>query len=287
MLKEEFFYPSADGAHSIHAVLWRPEGEVRGVVQIAHGICEYAQRYQPFAEFLTDHGFAVAGNDHLGHGQSVKAPSEYGFFTDWSCLVEDVRTLRELVGERLPGGPYFLLGHSMGSFVARTYLIDYPGTVAGCLLSGTAYLDPFSAAFAKWAAGLGDPHDTNQFFYRLSLGTYNKAFSPNRTTADWLSRDEAVVDAYLADPLCTFPTKGAMNRAMMAGLQRICSRKPLRQMDAATPIYFFSGSRDPVGDMGRGVKKVHAMFRKAGCRDVTMELYPGGRHEMLNEINKD
>ena len=123
---EEFFYPSADGTHQVHAVVWLPEGEIRGVVQLVHGICEYIQRYAPFAEFLTAHGFAVCGNDHLGHGKTAKGPEEYGFFTDWTCLVKDVHTLRERMGERFPAVPYFLLGHSMGSFVARTYLIDYP-----------------------------------------------------------------------------------------------------------------------------------------------------------------
>lgn len=287
MLKEEFFYPSADKEHSIHAVLWMPEGEVRGVVQLVHGICEYAERYQPFAAFLTARGFAVTGNDHLGHGQSVKDPSEYGYFTRWSDLVEDVRALRELVGEKLPGLPYFLLGHSMGSFVVRTYLIDYPGTVSGCLLSGTAYYSPSAAVAGKLITALGDPHKVNRLFYAISIGSYNKALGHTRTNADWICRDEAVVDAYLADPMCNFPTKGGMNHAMMAGLGRVASAGELAKMDKTTPLFLFAGDRDPVGGMGRGVKKVKALFDKAGCRDVTMKLYPGGRHEMLNETDKD
>lgn len=287
MVKEEFFYPSADGEHTIHAVLWRPEGPVRGVVQIVHGICEYALRYEPFAQFLTGHGFAVTGNDHLGHGQSVKDPSEYGYFTQWSHLVRDVRALRELVGEKLPGLPYFLLGHSMGSFVARTYLIDYPGTVTGCALSGTAHHPPVGVALGKLVTSFGDPKKVNKVFYALSIGAYNKSFAPTRTSADWICRDPQVVDAYLADPMCNFPTKGGMNHAMMTGLGRVGDLRELAKMDKSTPVYFFAGDRDPVGSMGRGVRKVYALFQKAGVRDLTLKLYPGGRHEMLNETNKD
>lgn len=287
MTKTEFFYPSHDGVHQIHAVLWKPEGEIRGVVQLVHGICEYAGRYEPFAEFLTQHGFAVTGNDHLGHGQSVKDESEYGFFTDWDDLVADVRTLRVKTGEDFPGAPYFILGHSMGSFVTRTYLIDYPGTVTGAMLSGTAYFDPLTAAFGKWVAGWGDPRQVNRAFFKLSVGAYNRHFAPTRTSADWICRDERVVDAYLADGMCNFPTKGGMNHAMMAGLQKVCNVKEIAKMDPATPVFFFAGDRDPVGHMGKDPQKVARLFRQTGCRDVTLKLYPGGRHEMLNETNKD
>ena len=286
MTREEFFYPGSDGVHRIHAILWKPEGEIRGVVQFIHGICEYAGRCDPFAQYLADHGFVVVCNDHLGHGQSVTGPEEYGYFEDWWNLVYDVRALRLKMDEMYAGLPYFMLGHSMGSFVARTYLFTYPGTVTGCMLSGTGYLNPAEAALAKWIAGWGDPHEVNKAFYRVSIGAYNKTFAPNRTAADWISSDEATVDKYLADPLCHFPTKGAMNKAMMTGLQLICRRKPLRQMDPDTPIYFFSGDRDPVGKMGKGVRKVAKMFQQAGCRDVTLKLYPGGRHEMLGEVNQ-
>ena len=287
MAMEEFFYPSADGAHNIHATVWLPEGEIKGVVQLVHGICEYIQRYAPFAAFLTAHGYAVCGNDHLGHGGSVKDESEYGFFTDWWTLVKDVHTLRRTMGERFPSVPYFILGHSMGSFVTRTYLIDYPGTVTGAILSGTGQESGATVAAGKLLTGLGDPRKVNKLFYKLSIGAYNNAFKPSRTSADWISRDEKVVDAYLADPLCNFPTKAGMNHAMMVGLAYIGSRKNLQKMDRDTPVYFFSGDRDPVGAMGKGVKKVAGWFREAGVRDVTVKLYPGGRHEMLNEVNKE
>lgn len=284
---EEFFYPSADGDHRVHATVWLPQGEVKGVVQLVHGICEYIQRYAPFAAFLNANGYAVCGNDHLGHGKSVKDPSEYGFFTDWGVLVKDVHTLRTTMGERFPGAPYFLLGHSMGSFVARTYLIDYPGTLTGCILSGTGQESGATVAAGRALTRLGDPRKVNKLFYKLSIGAYNNAFKPTRTSADWICRDEGVVDAYLADPLCSFQTTAGMNHAMMKGLRYVGSMKNLRRMDKTTPIYFFAGDRDPVGAMGKGVKKVAGWFREVGCQDVTVKLYPGGRHEMLNETNKD
>lgn len=285
--RQEFTYPSADGVHMVHAVLWTPEqGAPKAVVQLVHGICEYILRYDHFASFLADNGYAVAGNDHLGHGGTAKGPEEYGFFTNWHHLTRDVRSLRQQIGERYPEVPYFLLGHSMGSFQARTYLIDYPGTLAGCILSGTGQEAAATVAFGKLLTGLSDPHKVNKFFNSLSLGAYNTKFKPNRTTADWISRDEQVVDRYLADPLCNFQTTAGMNHAMMEGLQYIANPENLAKMDKSTPVALFSGDADPVGAMGKGVRKVCGFFRKAGCTDVTMKLYPGARHEILNELNR-
>ncbi len=284
---KEFTYPSADGVHQIHAYLWLPEGEPKGVVQLVHGICEYMLRYDPFARFLNAHGFAVCGNDHLGHGHTALGPEEYGYFSDWRHVVKDVRTLRERMGEKFPGLPYFLLGHSMGSFVTRTYLIDYPGALTGCILSGTGQESKFNVTMGKFLTGLGDPRKVNKLFFDLSIGGYNRAFKPNRTTDDWTCRDEAVVDARLVDPLCNFKTTAGMNHAMMTGLQYIAKKENLARMDKDLPVYFFAGDMDPVGAMGKGVRQVAGWFREAGVRDVTVKLYPGGRHEMLNETNKE
>jgi len=284
----EFTFPSSDGEHQCHACLWLPdEGAPRGVVQIVHGICEYAARYAPFAEFLADHGFVVTGNDHLGHGKTANGPQEYGYFDNWGHLVKDVRTLRQTVGKQFPGVPYFLLGHSMGSFVARTYLIGYPGSLSGCILSGTGQEAAATVALGKWLTGLGDPRKVNKLFYSMSIGAYNKKFKPNRTSADWISRDEKTVDTYLQDPLCSFQTTAGMNHAMMMGLQFVAKPENLARMDKDMPVYFMSGDQDPVGAQGRGVRKVEGLFRQAGMKNVTVKLYPGGRHEMLNEINRD
>lgn len=292
MTLREFSYPSSDGVHTIHGAEWTPAGPPRGVVQIVHGISEYILRYAPFAEYLADHGFIVTGADHLGHGGTA-APEERGYFgpkDGWRHVLADVRALRLRQGARYPGLPYVLMGHSMGSFLARHYLICWPGTVDAAILSGTGQEPAPAVAFGHTAATalcrLRGPNSRSRFITALALGRYNQTFRPVRTTADWISRDKAVVDAYLADPLCSFTPTVGMFRDMMSGLKVIGDPAQAAKMDPNTPVYFFSGDRDPVGSCGRGVERVAALFRDAGCRDVTVRLYPGGRHEMLNELNR-
>jgi len=289
-----FTYPSADGKHSIHAQEWAPEnGRPKAVVQIVHGIAEYVGRYDSFARWLADRGYLVCGEDHLGHGYTVD-DGKFGFVAEkhgWELMARDVRRLREIMGERWPQLPCFMLGHSMGSFLARTCLCRYPGAVDGAILSGTGQeAAPLIAAcksLTQLLCRTRGPHFVSPLVYALSIGNYNKAFSPARTPADWISRDEAVVDAYIHDPLCTFVPTVSLFRDMMGGLQYIVRPASLGQMKKDTPVYFLSGDRDPVGAMGKGVKKVAGLFRGAGCSDVTVKLYPGGRHEMFNEINKE
>ncbi|HJC00910.1 MAG TPA: alpha/beta hydrolase [Candidatus Flavonifractor merdavium] len=291
---QEFTFPSSDGVHSVSAIWWRPEGNPRGVVQLVHGISEHMGRYDPFARFLAEHGFAVVGHDHLGHGKTAKDASEYGWFGDqngWKAVVKDVRALRQLAGEAYPGLPYFLMGHSMGSFVARGYLIFWPGTVDGAILSGTGQEPPLTVAAGRALSGLltriSGPRAHSKLLDSLSVGAYNKQFKPNRTGADWISRDQAVVDAYCADPLCRFLPTVSMFHDMMVGLQLLAKRENLQKMDPDTPVYFFAGDKDPVGACGKGVRKVAGWFKEAGGKDVTVKLYPEGRHEMLNELNRD
>ena len=287
-----FSFPSSDGIHSIQVQEWRPEGRPRAVVQIVHGVAEHVGRYDQAARFLASHGFLVCGGDHLGHGRTV-SDGQYGYFAPkggWDLVVRDVRRLRELEGEQYPGLPYFLLGHSMGSFLTRTYLIRWPGTVDGAILSGTGQEPAPLVAFGRAASGalcaLRGPSYVSALIYQLSLGAYNRKFRPNRTTGDWLSRDPVMVDEGLRDPLCSFRPTVSMFRDMMTGLQFIGQERNVKKMDPSTPVYFFSGEQDPVGSMGKGVKKVAGLFRRAGCRDVTVKLYSGGRHEMLHEINR-
>lgn len=291
----EITFPSKDGEHAVHAVEWLPDsGAPKAVIQIVHGISEYILRYEPFARFLTEQGFAVVGSDHLGHGTTAKGPNEYGFiahYDGWNYLAEDVHTLRVMMGEKYPGVPYFLLGHSMGSFISRTYLIRWPGTVDGCLLSGTGQEPSALVGLGKTLAGLfckiKGPNSRSGLITSLSTGAYNKKFKPNRTGADWISRDLAQVDAYVADPLCQFVPTVGMFRDMMGGLQFIANQDNLSKMDVNTPIYLYSGDQDPVGGMGKGVKKVFGFFQSAGVKDLSMKLYSGGRHEMHNETNRD
>ena len=205
-------------------------------------------------------------------------------------MAEDLFLLHRRLAELYPGLPQVLLGHSMGSFLARTFLIRHPGAVDGCILSGTGQNPPALVAVGRLIARLerarlGD-HGRSSLIQRLCFGAYNGQFRPTRTHNDWISRDEAAVDAYCADPFCQFWPTVTLFGDMMEGLQFIADPRRLARMDPATPILFFSGDRDPVGDRGRGVRKAYQSFLEAGCRDVTLRLYPGGRHEMLNEINR-
>ncbi len=290
-----FTFPSSDGRHTCHGSCWQPARDLpRGVVQIVHGVAEHMGRYDWFARFLAGHGYAVCGADHLGHGRTGAEDGKFGYFgprRGWELVTRDVRRLRLMAGDRFPGVPYFLLGHSMGSFLTRTYLCRYPGTVDGAILSGTgqesALLVGAGKALANLIAHIRGPEAVSPLVNELSLGSYNKQFRPNRTGADWISRDEKVVDAYLRDPWCTFTPTVGMFRDMLGGLQYIASPAALAQMDPDTPVYLFSGDQDPVGGNGAGVRKVYGYFEKQGTRDLTMKLYPGGRHEMLNELNRE
>ena len=290
-----FRFPSCDGTHQIFARQWLPtEGQPKAVVQIVHGVSEYIDRYAPVARYLADHGFLVVGCDHLGHGRTALGPEEYGFFTEqkgWHTVSGDVRRLRTLMGQKYPDLPYFLLGHSMGSFLARTYLIDWPGTLTGAILSGTGQEAPAMVTagwhMANLVSKLSGQRAHSKLVEKLSFGAYNKQFAPTRTRADWISRDEAMVDAYIADPLCEFLPTAGMFRDMMEGLQYIANKNNLKKMDPATPVYIFSGDHDPVGGNGEGVQKVAGFFRDAGTEDLTVKLYPDGRHEMMNELNRD
>mgnify|MGYP000764516063 CR=1 FL=1 len=290
MVKREFTFPSADGKTAIHAVEWLPEGAPRAVLQIAHGVSEYVLRYEDFAGYLTERGFAVVGNDHLGHGLSVSdgAPRLYfGPKGSWNWVVEDMEQLRKLTHRQFPNLPYFLLGHSMGSFLTRTYLIRYPGTVDAAIIMGTGHQSPAivtgGRAIAKAA---GKRHGFKAHSPRveaLAFGAYNKAFAPNRTEVDWLSASDNNVDAYIADPLCGQKASIGLFYEMLGGIRFISTPKNIASMNRNTPILFISGDKDPVGEMGKGVKRAYEAFRRAGVRDVELKLYKGLRHEILNE----
>ena len=291
---QEFSFPSSDGRHAVAAAWWKPEGAPRGVVQLVHGISEHMGRYDGFARFLAEHGFAVVGHDHLGHGRTAADPSEYGWFADrdgWRYVLEDTHALFLRARETCPEVPYFLLGHSMGSFVVRGFLSFWPGVVDGAILSGTGQEEQVKVN-AGWILSAlvmrsKGPRARSRLLDSLLVGAYNRQFRPTRTGADWISRDPAVVDAYCADPLCRFLPTASMYHDMMVGLTLLARKDTLARLDPDTPAYFFSGDRDPVGQNGKGVQKVARWFREAGVKDVTVRLYPEGRHEMLNETNRD
>lgn len=292
--RKEFYFPSSDGKTNIHAVEWTPDGEPVGVFQIAHGVSEYALRYEPFAEYLCGKGLVVTANDHIGHGLSVAEGAASLYFGErdgWAHVVDDMLTLRKRAGEAHPGVPYFLMGHSMGSFLARTYLIRYPSTVDGAIIMGTGQQDPATVSCGALAAKLvGKARGFDRFsplIGNLAFGAYNKPFEPKRTDFDWLSANTENVDRYIADPLCGGSATVGLFLDMLGGIGFIGRQSNVEKMDKRTPVLFISGEMDPVGDLGKGVRKAYESFRKAGVTDVSLKLYPGLRHEILNENERE
>ena len=293
-VRSEYYFTSSDGKTLIHVNQWTPVNrKIRGIVQIAHGVAEYGARYTPFASFLCANGFVVVANDHLGHGgsQIEGRPAVYlGDENGWQNVVDDLEKIRESTAKVFPGVPYFLFGHSMGSFLARTHLIRYPGKLDGCILCGTGHMNSLIVAGGKFIAD-AEIKKLGRTAYsekadQLAFGAYNKRFAPNRTGFDWVSLNEENVDAYIADPLCGGRTTLGLFRDMMGGIGIICKQDNINKMDKALPVFFIAGDQDPVGDMGKGVERACAAFRKAGMRDATMKLYHGLRHEILNEKSR-
>ncbi len=294
MVRREFSLPSSDGKTALHAVAWRPEGAVRAVLQIAHGVAEHILRYEGLASYLTERGVAVAGHDHLGHGTSLPeggAALYFGPRGSWDLVVEDLYRLGRSAEGAFPGVPRFLLGHSMGSFLVRSYLIRYPGTVRGAVLMGTGWTAPpvlaagLAAAEAE-CARLGEDRPS-PLVNQLAFGPYRRPFAPCRTDLDWLSANAENVDRYIADPLCGGAVTGGLFRELLSGIRAIQRPAALRRMNRNTPVLFLSGGDDPVGAMGRGVSRTERAFRRAGVRDVTRILYPGLRHELLHEVQRE
>lgn len=299
MKKEELFYDSRDGMSRIHAVRWLPEaeeipdGKPVAIVQIIHGMAEYAERYEEFARFLTERGFVVTGDDHLGHGKSV-TDGCYGYFCRQdpaTVVVRDVHRLKKLTQELYPGVPYFIVGHSMGSFILRNYICRYGSGIRGAVIMGTGMQSGATVKAAKAVAAVqelfcGGRH-VSRLLDWLAFGSYNRRFAPARTPSDWLSRNEANVDAYLADPLCGFTFTVNGFQTLFELIDRIRRPENLERIPSELPIYMVSGADDPVGDYGEGVKRAYRSLRQVGIRDLTMKLYDKDRHELLNEIDRD
>ena len=259
-------------------------------IEIVRGVAEHIARYDAFARALNEQGIAVAGHDHLGHGGSIRTKEDYGYFGEPDgnrAVLEDLHAVTTLTKQLYPGVPYFLLGHSMGSFLTRTYLIRYPGTVKAAIIMGTGWqpraMITGGLAVADAVIALKGENATSDVVTELAFGAYNKLFAPNRTKVDWLSADESNVDDYIADPLCGADATVGLFRQMLHGIRFNQRQSNLRRMDADTPVLFVAGDKDPVGSCGKGVIQSHEAFKAAGVRDCTLKLYPGLRHEILNE----
>ena len=277
----------------LHTHRWLPEGPPKAVVQVAHGMAEHSARYARLAEALTAAGYAVYADDHRGHGATA-ADADHGYFADrdgWATVVEDVRAVTRFAQDEHPGLPVFLLGHSMGSFLARAYVIEDSRDLAGLVLSGTGgdpgLLGKVGAGVAATEARVRGRRHVSALLDKLTFGQYNAAFKPNRTDFDWLSRDDAEVDAYVADPLCGRTFTSGFFADLLGGLSGINDRRKVAHVRRDLPILLVSGDKDPVGDNGKGVRAVREQYASVGVTDVTCTLYPGARHEIFNETNRD
>ena len=287
----EFTFLSTDGKTQLHGMRWEPEdGSVRAVLQICHGVAEHIARYDAFARYLNGLGIAVVGHDHLGHGLSLPeggTPVYFGEGNTWNTVVDDIYVLHQRIRLWYPDVPLCIMGHSMGSFLTRTYLIRYPGTVKAAVIMGTGWQPKAviagGMAVAKAVGAVVGEHGTSDLVTNLAFGAYNKLFAPNRTSCDWLSADEDNVDTYMADPLCGADATVGLFRQMLLGIRFNQKLSNLRQMDPRIPVLFVAGEKDPVGDCGNGVRRTYQEFRRAGVQDCTLKLYPGLRHEILNE----
>ena len=287
----EFTFLSSDKHTQLHGMLWDvQEVPVRAVLQICHGVAEHIARYDKFARALNERGIVVAGHDHLGHGKSLPegdTPVYFGEGNTWDTVVDDIYVLHQRLRQRYPDVPLCIMGHSMGSFLTRTYLIRYPGTVKAAVIMGTGW-QPRAAitgglAVANAVAAVAGESATSNLVTELAFGSYNKLFAPNRTKVDWLSADESNVDDYIADPLCGADATVGLFRQMLHGIRFNQRMSHLRRMDREVPVLFVSGDKDPVGGCGKGVVQTYEAFKAAGMRDCTLKLYPELRHEILNE----
>ena len=269
---------------------WRPDGTPRAILQLVHGMAEHIARYDDTAKRLNEAGFLVVGHTQLGHGSHAKTLGWFAPQHGWDLLVEDEHTLRQTTRQEYPELPYFLLGHSMGSFIVRTYCLKYEQGLSGVILSGTAHFDAPLLATALSIANLqcllGGEKKPSHLLNNMSFAGYNKAFAPARTAFDWLSRDPDVVDRYVADPYCGFPFTAGGYRDLFRGLKQLYP-KNLSAMDRDVPVRLFSGACDPVGQQGASVKTTMRELLDAGVKDVSLKLYEGARHETMNETNRE
>lgn len=266
---------------------------LKGIIQIAHGVGEHAGRYHPFATTLQNEGYEVYANDHRIHGKSAKNEDYLGFYDGddyFTDAINDMRRLTEIIKKEHPKKKIILFGHSMGSLLSREYVTIYGKDIQALILSGTAsFMKGIGAVglfSAKILGKINGKHRSNELLKNLFFTQFNKKFKPNRTKVDWISSDEHQVDLFEADPLRIEDFSLSVFLDILKGSKKINETATFKNTSKKLPIYIFSGDKDPVGEMGKGVLKVAKKYEKAGIKNLTLKLYEGGRHEMLNEINK-
>ena len=291
MKKNEFTYLSADGKNRIHAIEWIPDRKPRAILQIAHGMIEFIDRYDRFASFLTDYDFYVTGNDHLGHGLTAAKGEDLGFFNESrgnELVIKDMDQLRTITKEKYPDIPYFVMGHSMGSFLMRQYIEMHGDGLAGAIIMGTGTQPEGVLKFGKMLcsliAGIRGKRYRSKMVDFMAFASNNKGIPHPRTTHDWLTKDTGVVDRYLKNPLNTFRFTVQAYYDMFSGIEYCQKKENIERIPKSLPILVVSGAEDPVGGNSVGVRQAFEALRAAGLPAV-LKLYPGDRHEILNELD--
>lgn len=289
---EDIRFDSANGSDQVAGYFFTEPGvEPKAILQISHGMCEYIGRYRDFAAFMARNGFAVCGNDHLGHGATSGGGLD-GYFAPQDgrrYVLRDLKTMNELARRKWPGLPLVFLGHSMGSFFARKFAAEYPDALDALVISGTGGPNPVSGV-GKFVTSLliklKGGKARSALVQKLAFGAYLDRIEAPATPYDWISKDPEIVAAYAKDPKCTFTFTLSAFKELVSIQQEVNQPGWAASLKKDTPVYLFSGDMDPVGDYGRGVRKVYESLRAAGVRDVQLKLYAGGRHEMLNEAER-
>lgn len=289
-LRHERQILTAPDGHEIHIHMWSPEVAAARVIQVLHGLGEHAARYERFAHAAASRGYVVCVHDHRGHGPHTE---ELGHFADddgWHLLVADALLVQDFSRERFADAPHVLLGHSMGSYIAQNFAMHYGARLSALILSAstwTSRLQLFPALaiahIEAWRLGI---RSKSALLNKLGFGDFNKRFAPARTDMDWLSRDAAEVDKYIADPLCGGPYSCGMWLDLLRGLIDISSDNAIARVPASLPLLITGGECDPVGG-DRGMTRLMMHYAQSGHQRISVKIFPDGRHEMLNESNRD
>lgn len=276
----------------LNVLKWNQVENPVGVLQISHGMAEHIGRYEAFAHFLNANGYIVYGHDHRGHGASVKSEADYGYLSSesgWHKLVSDIYLVTLKIKEEYPTLPLYLFGHSMGSFALRDYLTQYGDAIDGAVICGTgnnpAWLNRLALWLAKRECQKKGPKHLSTMMTQLSFGSYNKKFKPNHTAFDWLTRDEIHVFQYIEDELCGKTFTAQFYVDFIGGLIELSKPVNVNKIPKDKPYFFISGEKDPLARGGQAIREVADQFKRAGASNVEIRIYPGARHELINEIN--
>lgn len=286
-------FTSSDGKNTVHAQMYVPEGEVRAVVQLSHGMIDYVGRYKELAEYFAARGIAFAGNDHLGHGATAAREDDFGFFADrdgYKLVIDDLYKMNSLIREAIPSAPIVMLGHSMGSFMARLYAVKYPDSISALIIHGTGGPNPMLAPgklLAKLLRAIYGTRHRSKLITSLAFGYYNSKFPKEEGENAWLTRDVARVADRDSDPYTSYKFTLAGYIDLFTVLGESNSKEWFLKYPKEMPTLVISGDADPVGDYGKGVKYVYESLLATGVRNITLKLYEDARHELFNEFNSD